>query len=33
VASILFVIRSEVKDDQMKKEMKINKVEAEAILD
>ena len=30
VASILFVIRSEIKDDQMKKEMKINKAEADA---
>lgn len=30
VASILFVTRSEIKDDQMKKEMKINKAEADA---
>ena len=33
VASILFVIRSEVKDDQMYKEMKRNKEEADAKMD
>ena len=33
VAFILFVIRSEVKDDQMKKEMKRNKEEVDAKID